>query len=118
MILYVDSSSIVKLYVDEDGSQEKRRAKTSADFVASSTLAYAEVRAALAVARRGRKIRTEPQFDRSKRDFEADWPSFFRLDVRETEILHSGDLAEQHALSGFDAIHLATMLRSSGALSR
>ncbi len=50
MILYLDTSALVKLYVSEEGSEIVRGAVESAGRVATSRIAYAEARAALAPA--------------------------------------------------------------------
>jgi uncharacterized protein with PIN domain len=51
MMLYLDTSALVKLYVDEPLSQELSAALDEAEAVATSLLAYAEARAAFARAR-------------------------------------------------------------------
>ena len=48
MILYLDTSSLVRLYVDESGSADVRRLVEQAEIVAASVVAYPEARAALA----------------------------------------------------------------------
>lgn len=45
MILYLDTSALVKLYVRERGSVSVRALVEQADVVASSVIAYAEARA-------------------------------------------------------------------------
>ena len=52
MILYLDTSSLVKLYVDEPGSEDVLRLVDQAELVTTSVVAYAEARAALARRRR------------------------------------------------------------------
>jgi predicted nucleic acid-binding protein len=106
----MDSSTIVKLYVDEDGSVNVRSALESASATASCLAAYAEVRAAFAAGRRDRKIRTIPRFEQAKADFERDWSEFFQILIDAELVNRAGELAEQRALTGFDAIHLAAAL--------
>ena len=48
MILYLDTSALVKLYVREAGSVLVRRATEASEAAATSTVAYAEARAAFA----------------------------------------------------------------------
>ena len=52
MILYLDTSALVKLYVDEEGSLEARTVVETADAVATSRVAFAEAHAAFATAAR------------------------------------------------------------------
>ena len=48
MMLYLDTSALVKLFVDEPLSQELSVAVDEAEAIATSLLAYAEARAAFA----------------------------------------------------------------------
>jgi hypothetical protein len=48
LILYLDTSSLVKLYVEEDGSPEVERLAIEASLVCTSVIAYAEARSAFA----------------------------------------------------------------------
>ncbi len=118
MILYLDTSSLIKLYVEEEGSPHVRQLVEAAAVVATSVVAYPEVRAALARHRRDRAI-TAAQFERAKGDFERDWPNLLRLELIESLYRQAGDLAERYSLRGFDSLHLASFLalepiRSSG----
>ncbi len=113
MILYLDSSSIVKLHVAEDGSDVTRAAIERAERHATSWVAYAEVRAALARARRGERIRTKRDYQREIRDFESRWVdplSYLKVGVSSGLVHIAGNLAEKHSLTGFDAVHLASAI--------
>ena len=48
MTVYLDTSSLVKLYVDEPDADDVQRIVGEADVVATSVLAYPEARAAFA----------------------------------------------------------------------
>lgn len=109
MILYLDASSLVKLYVDEPGSAEVRRLVEEAEMVSASVVAYAEARAALARRHRERSL-TAADHRRAKGALEADWPRLLALDVVGTLARSAGDLAERRRLRGFDAVHLASYL--------
>ena len=52
MTLYLDTSSLVKLYLAEVGTDSVRRLVDDATLVATSQIAYPETRAALARRRR------------------------------------------------------------------
>lgn len=107
MILYLDTSAMVKLYASEPGSTETRRAVAEADEIASSVLAYAETRAALARKFRMRQI-DAATFDRGKADFESDWAGFIKMPADPDSVRRAGDLAERFQLRAYDALHLAT----------
>ena len=109
MILYLDTSSLVKLYVEEPGSAEVQRMVDRAELVTTSVVAYSEARAALARRRREKHLRPA-QYRRAKAALDADWPTILTLEVAETLAKTAGDLAERHRLHGFDALHLASYL--------
>jgi predicted nucleic acid-binding protein len=114
--LYLDTSSIVKLYVTESGSEIVRQLAGEASVVATSVVAYAETRAALARLRRDGGL-TAAKLRSVKREFEEQWPAYLTLDASDTLCRAAGELAEQYRLRGFDSIHLATfgeVLRRAG----
>jgi predicted nucleic acid-binding protein len=115
--LYLDTSSLVKLYVDEPGSDDVRELVRRASVVATSCIAYTEARAALARRRRER-ILSAPESAAAKRALEADWPAFLAIDVTPTLCREAGDLAERYRLRAYDSVHLAAfaeLARSAGA---
>ncbi len=109
MIAYLDTSSLVKLYVEEEGSALIRQLVERAELVATSVVAYPEARAALARQRREGGL-TSAGYDRAKNDFERDWPRYLAVEVSEAVYRSAGDLAEKHHLRGFDSLHLASYL--------
>lgn len=109
MILYLDTSSLVKLYVEEPGAEVVRGLVERAEIVAASVVAYAEARAALARRRRERSLPPAAQ-RRARAALDADWPRILALDVSSALSRSAGDLAERLRLRGFDAIHLASYL--------
>ena len=109
MILYLDTSSLVKLYVEEPGSADVRRMLAEAAIATTSVVAYPEARAALARRRRERSL-TVAGHRRAKAALDGDWPKVLALDVSTSVAKSAGDLAERHRLRGFDALHLASYL--------
>jgi predicted nucleic acid-binding protein len=105
--LYLDTSSLVKLYVHEGGSEEVRTLVAQAAVVSTSIVAYPEARAALARPNRSRDF-SAAQFAAAKRNFEEQWPAFLTLEVTAAVSGEAGEFAERYALRGFDALHLAS----------
>jgi predicted nucleic acid-binding protein len=106
VILYLDSSSLVKLYVDEIHSLAVREWAEEAEIVATCRVAYPETISAL-----NRRFRTG---DMSKRTyafltkvFADEWPRFAAVNFDE---IAAGGLAAKHGLKGFDAIHLSAAI--------
>lgn len=107
MRLYLDTSALVKLYVDEDGSPAVRTAVDRAGVIATSALAYVEARAAFV--RRRREGGLSPRaYRRIVRDLEADWDRYLVVEVRDPLIREAARLAETHRLRAYDAVHLAS----------
>lgn len=109
MILYLDTSSLIKLYVEEEGSEEVRALVREAALVATCVVAYAEARATLARLRRQGRL-PPSAYDRAKAQLDRDWPKFLTVGALEGVCREAGDLAERHRLRGFDSLHLAASL--------
>lgn len=107
MTVYLDTSSLVKLYVEEDGSQLVAALAADADTVTCSSVTYAECRAALARRRRERTLRTA-DLPAIVARLDADWRGFTAVDVTNPLARRAGELADRFNLRGFDAIHLAS----------
>jgi len=110
--LYLDTSALVKLYVEEEGSPLVRKAVEEAETVATSIVGYVEARAAFARRHREKTI-SLLDYRRVIRDFESDWGRYLILQVTDVLIRQAGRLTEAHKLRAHDAIHLAsaTILR-------
>jgi len=109
VILYLDASALVKLYVDEDGSRQALQASRDADVMATCEIAYVELRAALARRYRDGALRPTA-YRRVARDLRADWPHFFLVAVTGQLVERAGAIAERHRLRAHDAVHLASGL--------
>lgn len=109
MILYLDTSALVKLYVREIGSVRVRNALQRATAAATSVVAYAEARAAFA--RLHREARTNPRRHRERiAQLNVDWESLMRVELTASVLRLAGETAETYELRGFDSIHLASAL--------
>jgi uncharacterized protein len=99
----------VKLAVIEEGSELAAELWQEPEQAASSILAYPEGRAALAAARRAARL-TRQQHRRALGDFEELHAELLLVAVDEPLARRAGELAEDLALRGYDAVHLATAL--------
>jgi predicted nucleic acid-binding protein len=106
MICYLDTSALVKLYVQEPGSEMVRKLVDEASVVGTSKVAYPEARAAFA---RGFRegLLEEKDYHRVVAALQNDWPSYLTLEVSDSLVWLAGELAEKYRLRGFDSIHLA-----------
>ncbi len=107
MTVYLDTSSLVKLYVTEAGTDVVSQLVAGANIVATSVVAYAETRAALARLRR-EGVLSATQLTAAKREFKEQWPTYLTLEATDSLCRAAGELAEKYSLRGFDSIHLAS----------
>jgi len=107
LTLYLDTSSVIKLYVLEAGSEVVCKLVDDAGVVATSVITYAETRAALARLRREGALTTS-SFVSTKRDFERQWPTFLTVEATDALSRMAGEFAEHYRLRGFDSVHLAS----------
>lgn len=107
MTLYLDTSSLIKLYVAEAGAHVVRQLVGNATVVATSVITYAEIRAALARLRREGRL-SGSKFASAKREFEEEWPTYLTLEVTVALSRVAGELAERYGLRGYDSVHLAS----------
>jgi len=106
--LYRDTSALVKLHVEEEGSVLVREAVAQAEPISTSRIAYVEARAAFARRRHTRELDSQ-DYRRIVRDLDGDWDHYLRIDVTEPLIRTAARLAERHYLRAYDAIHLASV---------
>lgn len=114
MILFADTSALIKLYIEEAGSAAMA-ARARDARLALSVLAYAEVYATFA--RRLREsLLTEDEHDRLAERFEYDWQGVIVLPMRPALVGRLPPLVRTHPLRGADAVHLASalMLQDAG----
>lgn len=109
MNLYLETSSLVKLYVAEESSDTVRTALSQVDTVGTSRVTYVEARAAIARKLREENI-TKEEHRRSVGDLENEWGTYVVLDLTDWVARKAGEMADKHALRGFDAIHLASAM--------
>lgn len=109
MITYVDTSTLLKLLVEEDGSDRAALIWDRADTLAAAALVTVEARAALAAAVRGHRL-TPAQHRRARSGLVELVDELNIVQITEDLIDRASDLAEREALRGYDAIHLAAAL--------
>lgn len=112
MILYLDTSALAKMYLEEEGSEQVRQWADDAEALATSRVALAEL--AAAVARRQREgDLTDDEVGQIRSAMMEDWSHFVTVHLDEHR---AADLSFHHELRGFDAIHLAAALQVSDAV--
>ena len=106
MILYLDTSAYVRVYIREVGHDLIWNAAQGASEIATHLITYAEMRAALArMQRMGRLISEEVAS--IKAAFEQDWVKTLKISPTEAMVRRAGELAERFGLRGYDSVQLA-----------
>lgn len=106
MILYLDTSALVKAYVEEEHSREVLQGMKTATASASHQVAYVEARAAFARLQR-EHVMDESAWETLKREFISDWENYLQIGTTRPLLAHAGTLAEAFALRAYDSMHLA-----------
>jgi len=108
-IVYFDSSALVKLVVDEVGSDIAAALWNGCDTALSSRLAYPEVCAALAATGRNHDL-TESEASAAAVEWAAFWASMRPVELSADVEQAAGELTARHQLRGAEAVHLASAL--------
>ena len=114
MILYADTSAVVKTVLLETDTDRVREWFAVADQVVSSVLTYAEACAALGRAHRGRGAATG-DLDSLVAELDVQWSEYLVLPVIAQA---AGQVALTHGLRGMDAVQLSAALTLRGAAAR
>lgn len=113
-IVYFDASALVKLVVEEDGSDLAAQLWDGCDAAVASRLAHVEVCAALAAAQRNHQLDDDDAA--AARDAWAGyWASVRPVELTGAVERSAGELARVHALRGADAVHLASAMAVGAA---
>ena len=113
-LVYFDSSALVKLVVEEQGSDLVADLWDGCDAALASRLAYPEVRAALAAAARNHDLE-EAGLQHAVAGWEEFWACVRPVEFTVKVERRAGDLAARHGLRGADAVHLASALEINTA---
>lgn len=109
MILYLDTSALVKRYFQEPYSDDILYMWKSVTQIVTSFVAYAETMAS--IYRKKREADLEDRIARKITDsFKQDWETFIRVEVNDELKGYIDSVIERHPLRGFGAIHLASAM--------
>ena len=106
MILFCDTSALVKLYIAEDSSPQMRALAAAAATLAVSRIAWAEMMAAVA-----RRIREWPDdtaaLEVVRKRLKSDWPHYAVVEITQPVVELAGEYADTFALRAYDSVQLA-----------
>lgn len=114
-MIYLDTSWLVKLYVEEPDSAAVRAIADSDSEVVVSELAYVEFHSAIGRRRREGRITARAASSLLTR-FKKDWTQRARVSVSREVLLRAADVMAAHSLRTLDAVQLASaLLLAAGA---
>jgi len=115
VIIYFDSSALIKSLIEEPGSVSIRnfllevaQLEKTVIFV-TSAVTKAEIMAALSAIRCGRHL-SQKKFEKAVADFKIRWKAFFIPEVTSCLIDKAGEIGLNHKIKGCDAFQLASAL--------
>jgi len=109
MIVYADTSALVKLFVQEQHSASTRHRLHQSQVMGTGLLTRAELGAALARSARMGYLSKDEAFE-ARRRLESVWPTWTHIAVDEGLVSRAEKLAWEYGLRGYGAVHLATAL--------
>lgn len=109
MITYVDTSTLIKLIIEEAGSGSAEQIWIASDGLVAVSLIEVEARAALSAALRATRLGPS-QHRRAISALGALMDQLAIVAVTKEVVSTACDLAEVHSLRGYDAVHLAAAL--------
>jgi len=108
VILFCDTSALLKLFILEQHTDAVVAAVAAADAVAASRLAWPEFMSSLA--RRARESpRDAPALAQARQEWVARWADFVVVEVDPPLVELAGDYAEAFALRAYDSVQLAAL---------
>lgn len=106
MILYCDTSALLKLFIEEQGSESMINARSSSDAIAVCRITWAESMAAFAQRARF-KGANQAGLAQARSLFKQAWQDFAIADVTQPLMDKAGVYTEAFALRGYDSVQLA-----------
>jgi predicted nucleic acid-binding protein len=113
LITYLDSSSILSVYLREpDRHAIALHAVQAADFAACSVIALVEVQSGLTRARykENPPRLNETRYSQTLSQFAQDWKSYYKIRVPQRILRSAVALVSKYRLRAYDAIHLASAI--------
>jgi len=104
--LFCDTSALLKLFIDEQGSQSMIKARSSSAGIAVCGITWAESMAAFSQRTRFRGA-SQSGIAQARSMFELAWPGFAIADLTQPLVEKAGVFAEAFGLRRFDSVQLA-----------
>ena len=113
MILYLGTTSLAKLYVEEKYSDVVREWIKDAEIVSTCRVAYTEMISALELRLKQNDL-SKSEYEHIMKRFSQDWLNFAIIDFDDRK---AGLFIKKYELTRFDAIHLSAAMLIKKAAS-
>ena len=117
MIVYCDTSALMKLFVTEQHSDAVQNLAAESTRLVVSQLTWPEMCAGLALKQRTNQVDAQVASTALER-LHAEWPRYSRLAVDEDLMIDAGELALRFGLRAYDSVQLASAQRVHRQLGR
>lgn len=116
MTVYLDTSDLLKLFVEQEGFEAVRKLVHEASDLETSVVAYPEARSAFGRLKREGRL-SAADLARTRDDFERAWATYNVQEISEALACEAGELAARYRLRGCDSLHLACYARIVQAIA-
>jgi uncharacterized protein len=106
VLLFCDTSALIKLLIDEPGSAQIHQASEHAGLIAASRITWAEAMAAMAHRQREDPTSAD-EIESARQCLSMIWPSFTVVEISQQLVEAAGRFADGLALRGDDSVQLA-----------
>jgi predicted nucleic acid-binding protein len=106
VILFCDTSALMKLLVDEDQSDQMQQVSTTVEAIGVCRISWAEAMAALARRQREDPISSD-DLEQARQHLIQSWRTFIIVEVSQSLVESAGRFADVFALRGYDSVQLA-----------
>jgi len=107
VLLFCDTSALIKLLIDEPESAQIHQVTEGAALIAACRITWAEAMAAMARRQRDDPTSAE-EIESARQRLSMLWSSFTIVEVSQKLVEAAGRFADGFALRGFDRVQLAT----------
>lgn len=107
MIVFCDTSALVKLFVTEASSDAVRKTCKAASHVVVSHITWVEMCAAFALKQRTGQIDAQTS-EQALTELRDEWNRYQKLGIDQELITQAGSFAQQFGLRAYDSVQLAS----------
>jgi predicted nucleic acid-binding protein len=117
VILFCDTSALIKLLIDEPGSDQIHQASQAALVISACRITWAEAMAAMARRQREDPVSADA-IEQARQRLNQLWTFFSIVEVTQDLVETAGRFADGFALRGYDSVQLAAAYTLQGTAAQ